>query len=145
MVAEPNDEVLYVGGLEESVNEAGLHAAFIPFGEIKDVSIPQDHSQAARSGGEGGDGGPKHRGFGFVEFVETEDAAAAMDNMNDAELFGRTLKVNYAMPMKGSSRAVWETQADEYFSVDADANKAGAAPVEGEDGANEEEDGAPDS
>ena len=26
---------LYVGGLDEAVNESVLHAAFIPFGEIK--------------------------------------------------------------------------------------------------------------
>lgn len=35
---------LYVGGLEESVNESTLHAAFIPFGDIKDVNIPIDHA-----------------------------------------------------------------------------------------------------
>ncbi len=28
---------LYVGGLESTVNEAALHAAFLPFGEIKEV------------------------------------------------------------------------------------------------------------
>lgn len=28
---------LYVGGLEASVNEASLHAAFLPFGDIKEV------------------------------------------------------------------------------------------------------------
>ena len=35
---------LYVGGLEENVNEAILHSAFIPFGDIKDVNIPLDHA-----------------------------------------------------------------------------------------------------
>ena len=35
---------LYVGGLEENVNEAILNSAFIPFGEIKDVNIPLDHA-----------------------------------------------------------------------------------------------------
>lgn len=28
---------LYVGGLEATVNEAALHSAFIPFGDIKEV------------------------------------------------------------------------------------------------------------
>ena len=51
---------LYVGGLEESVNEAILHSAFIPFGDIKDVNIPMDHATG------------KHRGFGFVEFEGKE-------------------------------------------------------------------------
>ena len=35
---------LYVGGLEENVNEAILHSAFIPFGDITDVNIPLDHA-----------------------------------------------------------------------------------------------------
>ena len=35
-----------------------LHAAFLPFGELKDVSVPVDH------------GTQKNRGFGFVTFVE---------------------------------------------------------------------------
>ena len=38
---------LYVGGLEENVNEAILHSAFIPFGDIKDVNIPLDHATGA--------------------------------------------------------------------------------------------------
>ena len=35
---------------------------------------------------------------------------AAIDNMNDGEMFGRTLRVNFAKPMKiseGSTRPVW--------------------------------------
>ncbi|KAK4790888.1 hypothetical protein SAY86_031301 [Trapa natans] len=77
---------LYVGGLAEEVNEAILHATFIPFGDIKDVKTPLDLATQ------------KHRSFGFVTFLEREDAAAAMDNMDGAELYGRVLTVNYALP-----------------------------------------------
>lgn len=45
---------LYVGGLEESVNDASLHAAFIPFGDIKDVNIPLDHASGKNRGWVGG-------------------------------------------------------------------------------------------
>ena len=68
---------LYVGGLEESVNEGVLHAVFIPFGNVKDVNIPMDNAAGT------------HRGFGFVEFETPDDAAAAIDNMHNAELYGR--------------------------------------------------------
>ena len=93
-----NKRMVYVGGLAEEVDEKILHAAFIPFGDITDVQIPMDYSSQ------------KHRGFGFVEFELAEDAAAAIDNMNESELFGRTIRVNIAKPMKikeGYSRAVW--------------------------------------
>ncbi|BBN17169.1 hypothetical protein MPTK1_7g12540 [Marchantia polymorpha subsp. ruderalis] len=100
---------LYVGGLEENVTEGILHAAFIPFGDVKDVSMPLD--QATQ----------KHRGFGFVTYLEKEDAAAAMDNMHNAELYGRVLTVNYAQPIKikggeqgWASQPVW-ADADTWF------------------------------
>ncbi|CAH2037879.1 unnamed protein product [Thlaspi arvense] len=79
---------LYVGGLADEVNESILHAAFIPFGDIKDVKTPLDQANQ------------KHRSFGFVTFLEREDASAAMDNMDGAELYGRVLTVNYALPEK---------------------------------------------
>lgn len=101
--------VLYVGGLEDSVNEAILHSAFIPFGDIKEVNIPMDHATG------------KHRGFGFVEYEDKEDAAAAIDNMHNGELYGRVLKVNFAQPMKikggdkgWSHQAIW-ADADSYM------------------------------
>ena len=35
-------QVVYVGGLDDSVDEKILHAAFIPFGEIKSIELPLD-------------------------------------------------------------------------------------------------------
>ncbi|KAF7998023.1 hypothetical protein HCN44_009421 [Aphidius gifuensis] len=89
---------IYVGGLAEEVDEKILQAAFIPFGEIVDVQIPLDYESE------------KHRGFAFIEFELSDDAMAAIDNMNDSELFGRTIRVNIAKPQRikeGSSKPVW--------------------------------------
>jgi RNA recognition motif-containing protein len=47
----------------------------------------------------------KHRGFAFVEFEDMEDATAAHDNFNGAELFGKTLTVNLARAAGATSRA----------------------------------------
>ena len=41
----------------------------------------------------------KHRSFAFVEFEECEDAAAAIDNMNDSELFGALSGVGAVRPV----------------------------------------------
>lgn len=97
-MATTSKRIVYVGGLAEEVDEKVLHAAFIPFGDLVDIQIPLDYETE------------KHRGFAFVEFEQAEDAAAAIDNMNDSELFGRTIRVNIAKPMKikeGSTRPVW--------------------------------------
>jgi len=40
--------------------------------------------------------GAGHRGFGFVQFQNADDAAAAIDNMNNAELNGRVIRVHLA-------------------------------------------------
>ena len=37
---------LYVGGIDDSVTEEILHAAFIPFGELKSIQIPKDYQQS---------------------------------------------------------------------------------------------------
>merc|ERR1719203_2072359 len=96
---------LYVGGLAEQADRSTLEAAFRTFGELKSVEIPLD----MKSG--------KHRGFGFVEFMEVEDAEAAIDNMHHAELWGRTLRVTLARaasskPSEAANRPIW---ADDFF------------------------------
>ena len=73
---------LYVGGLQEYVDEQILYEAFLPFGEVEKVEIPND------------EGRPK--GFGFVLFEDEDDAKEAIENMHRAELFGRTLTVTYS-------------------------------------------------
>eukprot|EP00397_Hematodinium_sp_SG-2012_P071673 GEMP01145661.1.p1 GENE.GEMP01145661.1~~GEMP01145661.1.p1 ORF type:complete len:129 (-),score=21.47 GEMP01145661.1:46-408(-) len=94
---------LYVGGLEEQVNKDVLQAAFAPFGEIKTVEIPIDH----KSG--------KHKGFGFVEFVEEEDTLVAIDNMHESELYGRILNVNLAREPKHKAECTRPIWADDFF------------------------------
>ncbi|XP_068210910.1 peptidyl-prolyl cis-trans isomerase E [Palaemon carinicauda] len=97
-MSNSNKRILYVGGLADEVTEDVLRSAFAPFGEVVDIQIPLDYETE------------KHRGFAFVEFELPEDAAAAIDNMNESELYGRTIRVNLAKPQKakeGSSRAVW--------------------------------------
>ncbi|KAI1284964.1 Peptidyl-prolyl cis-trans isomerase E [Halotydeus destructor] len=94
--------ILYVGGLSEEVDQKILQSAFVPFGDVVDINIPIDFATQ------------QHRGFAFVEFESAEDASDAIDNMNEAEIFGRTIRVNIAKPMKlkeGSARAVWSEDA----------------------------------
>ncbi|KAF8567518.1 hypothetical protein P879_00974 [Paragonimus westermani] len=55
----------------------------------------------------------KHRGFAFIEFEEVEDAMSAIDNMNESEIFGRTIRVNVARPVRireGWSKPVWSDE-----------------------------------
>uniref|UniRef100_A0A8C0G686 Peptidyl-prolyl cis-trans isomerase E n=1 Tax=Chelonoidis abingdonii TaxID=106734 RepID=A0A8C0G686_CHEAB len=67
------------------------------------------------------------------------DAAAAIDNMNESELFGRTIRVNLAKPMRikeGSSRPVWSD--DDWLkkfsgkTLEENAEEEGAEPSKSE-------------
>lgn len=89
---------VYVGGLSEEVTDKLLNDAFIPFGDLVDIQMPTDYETQ------------KHRGFAFIEFESAEDAAAAIDNMNDSELHGRTIRVNLSKPQRirdGNFKPVW--------------------------------------
>ncbi len=100
---------VYVGGLAPPVTLGHLHDAFIPFGEIADVSLPKNENPNSAE---------PHRGFAYVEFEDAEDAKEAIDNMDQSELFGRVIKVSAAKAPKsadeglGSKIALWKQVPD---------------------------------
>lgn len=96
---------VYVGGLDQAVSAHTLAEAFVPFGEVVDISLPKPDAPNSTDA---------HRGFGYVEFDLPEDAKEAIDNMDGSEIYGRTIKVAAAKPQKdaneglGSKTAIWE-------------------------------------
>lgn len=97
---------VYVGGLDNHVTVNALHAAFIPFGEIVDITLPKPQLPSSTD---------PHRGYGYVEFEIEQDAKEAIDNMDQSELYGRVIKVSVAKPQKdnigeglNSRTALWE-------------------------------------
>jgi RNA recognition motif-containing protein len=96
---------VHVRGLAPVVTSANLHDAFIPFGEIADVSLSKNDKQNSTEA---------HRGFAYVEYEDAEDAKEAIDNMDQSEFFGRVIKVSAAKAPKradeglGSKTALWE-------------------------------------
>lgn len=89
------------------VTVATVHDAFLPFGEIADVTLPKNENPNSNTT-------EPHRGFAYVEFEDADDAKEAMDNMDQSELFGRVIKVTAAKAPKsadeglGSKKALWE-------------------------------------
>ncbi|OAA55940.1 peptidyl prolyl cis-trans isomerase [Niveomyces insectorum RCEF 264] len=134
---------VYVGGLGPQVTVDSLHDAFLPFGDIADVTLPKNErrSNAAGAAGDGITNGgllqngaaaaaaaedtqadshansSGHRGFGYVEYEDADDAKEAIDNMDKAEFFGRIIKVTAAKAPKsaneglGSRTALWNQES----------------------------------
>lgn len=119
-----NKKTLYVGGLSEDVDINMIRSAFLPFGDIADVNLPMDYSTH------------KHKGFAFIEFHLAEDAADAIDNMDNSEILGRTIRVNIARPNKfkdSNNRPIWAD--DEYLrKLENNETEAETADVSMDDG-----------
>lgn len=75
---------LYVSNISFNANENDLASVFEPIGTVTESKIIYDR-ETSRS-----------RGFGFVTFEKAEDAAAAVEQMNNVSFLGRELKVAIA-------------------------------------------------
>lgn len=83
------DNKLFVGGIAWGTTEADLMAHFEQVGAVASVKIIMDR-ETGRS-----------RGFGFVEMETEELAEATIEQLDNQELQGRSLRVNLARPQEG--------------------------------------------
>ncbi|MEO6524086.1 MAG: RNA-binding protein [Mucilaginibacter sp.] len=79
---------IFVGSLPFKVEESELKEVFEEFGEVTSVKIITDR-ETGRS-----------KGFGFIEMPDDEAAQKAINDVNGAELYGRTIVVNQAEEKK---------------------------------------------
>jgi RNA recognition motif-containing protein len=77
---------IYVGNLPFGTTPEELRELFEPHGEVTSAKVITDR-ETGRS-----------RGFGFVEMEDEAAANAAIAQLNGADLNGRALRVNEALP-----------------------------------------------
>ncbi len=77
---------LFVGNISWGVSDEQLQELFAQHGEVEESIILKDKFSG------------RSRGFGFVTFVNDEDADKAIEALNDHELDGRNIAVNEAKP-----------------------------------------------
>ncbi|MFK7828023.1 MAG: RNA recognition motif domain-containing protein [Oligoflexales bacterium] len=86
---------VFVGGLSWNTKEDALDVLFSEIGQVSSVKIITDR-ETGRS-----------RGFGFIEFSDSQHAHDAVDRLDGTELDGRNLKVSMAQeraPRAGGDR-----------------------------------------
>jgi cold-inducible RNA-binding protein len=83
---------IYVGNLPFTATDAEIRTLFGAHGAVESVTLPVDRETG------------RPRGFGFVEMSQA-DASRAIQNLNGADMGGRSLKVNEAQdrPRSGGS------------------------------------------
>ncbi len=79
-----SDATIYVGSLDEKVNESLLWELFVQAGPVVNVHMPKDRVTMM------------HQGYGFIEFLSEEDADYAIKIMNMIKLYGKPVRVNKA-------------------------------------------------
>lgn len=77
---------IYVGNVAYGLSDEDLKEAFEAYGTVESARVIKDR-ETGRS-----------KGFGFVEMPEDDEARAAIDALNGAEIQGRAVIVNQARP-----------------------------------------------
>lgn len=83
---------IFVGSLPFKIEESELQEIFEEYGEVTSVKIITDRATG------------RSKGFGFVEMTNEEEAKKAIEELNNAEIEGRTIVVNKAEEKKEGSR-----------------------------------------
>ncbi len=77
---------IFVSNLSFRINDEDLKQAFAEYGTIKSAKVITDNFSG------------RSRGFGFVEMENDEEAAKAIEELNNAEFDGKVMTVSEARP-----------------------------------------------
>jgi RNA recognition motif-containing protein len=83
-----DNKKLFVGNLSWGLDDAKLAEVFSAYGEVTDAKVITER------------GTGRSKGFGFVTFATEEQAAAAIEGLNEKDVEGRNVTVNVAQPPK---------------------------------------------
>lgn len=96
MKNKPNSTV-YISNLSYDRDHKAVRALCVNYGSVKFVKMILDPKT----------NNPK--GMAFVEMGSTEEASKVIEALNGAEVDGRTVKANFAIPQKGEPRKFYLT------------------------------------
>ncbi len=77
---------LFVGNISWDASDDDLKQLFAEFGEVEEAIIIKDKFSG------------RSKGFGFVTFVNEEDADKAIEALHEKDFMGRNIVVNEAKP-----------------------------------------------
>lgn len=77
---------IYISNLSYNTNSDSLNQLFAEYGDVSSANIINDR-ETGRS-----------RGFGFVEMPDDAAGQKAIDELNDTDFEGKTIRVNVARP-----------------------------------------------
>ncbi|KAJ3505574.1 hypothetical protein NLJ89_g7341 [Agrocybe chaxingu] len=79
---------IFVGGLHFDLTEGDVITIFSQYGEVMDTNMPRDKETG------------KSRGFAFLMYEDQRSTVLAVDNLNGAQVLGKTLRVDHVKNYK---------------------------------------------
>ncbi|NJK86492.1 MAG: RNA-binding protein [Bacteroidales bacterium] len=76
---------LYIGNLDEKIQDNHLHEAFSEFGKVSSAKVIMDRYTN------------KSRGFGFIEMPDEEEAVSVIKRVNGSTWEGKVIVVKKAI------------------------------------------------
>ncbi|GAV73560.1 RRM_1 domain-containing protein/zf-CCCH domain-containing protein [Cephalotus follicularis] len=89
---------VFAGGIPFDLTEGDLLAVFSQYGEIVDVNLVRDK------------GTGKSKGFAFLAYEDQRSTILAVDNLNGAQILGRTIRVDHVSSYKKKEEEDEETE-----------------------------------
>ncbi|MBY0515507.1 MAG: RNA-binding protein [Bacteriovoracaceae bacterium] len=89
-MSTPSNTV-YISNLSYKRDRNGLKSLFARYGTIKNIKIIMEPTTQ------------QSRGMAFIEMSSVAEAKKAIEGLNQAMIDGRTVKANFAIPLKPSS------------------------------------------
>ncbi|RKP25519.1 hypothetical protein SYNPS1DRAFT_9560, partial [Syncephalis pseudoplumigaleata] len=74
---------IYIGGLPYDLSEGDVICIFSQYGEVMDINLMRDQKTG------------KSRGFCFLKYDDQRSTILAVDNLNGAQILGRTIRVDH--------------------------------------------------
>ncbi|TDO04745.1 RNA recognition motif-containing protein [Sunxiuqinia elliptica] len=84
---------IFVGNLNYAITEDDMREIFEEYGELSSVKLITDKFTG------------RSKGFGFVEMPDAEQAKKAIEELNGADVEGRTMVVNESIEKKRDNRS----------------------------------------
>lgn len=83
---------IFIGNLNYDLTEDDIREVFEEYGELSSVKVISDKFTG------------RSKGFGFVEMTNDDEAKKAIEELNGAEVEGRSIVVNESIEKKKDSR-----------------------------------------
>lgn len=94
---------IYVSNLAYNVQDEELKSLFTPYGVVSSAKVVNDRDSG------------RSRGFGFVEMEDDDAAREAIDQLDQASIGGRSIKVAPAKPKAEKSYSKSPFKSDHSF------------------------------